>query len=81
MKRLKINGKSQTKHDLMYLIGQINPCDPWTIYDTYLYAEYVERLQMLLESKYSASARVLGSTQEVACVRAEIFAYLTRAGF
>ena len=70
MKRFRVwqrgRQRAQTKHDLMYIIGQIKPCDPFAIYDGYLYSEYVERLRQLCERYPVAAARHLDSPTAVA---------------
>lgn len=69
MKRFRLGQRgqqrAQTKYDLMCVIGQIKPCDPFAIYDGYLYSEYVERLCQLCERYPVAAARHLDSPTAV----------------
>lgn len=48
-KRVRFNGKCQSKFDLSYLIGLLKPLSCYSIYpDAYPYADYVSELKSLL---------------------------------
>ena len=48
-KRVYFRGKCQSKFDLSYLIGMIQPLSCYSIYpDAYPYADYVSKLKSLL---------------------------------